>query len=132
MDVFRMGGGEKHRGTAPRAGRDTGPGLRKIAGPGRSAGPGMHPRGNLRAAPRGFRSGQRGATTIVAGIALLILITALAALLGIVHETYLEDRMGRSARPALRPRHPGGGGDRARDRSRRPARHRGGRLRGAL
>ena len=54
------------------------------------------------AAPRGFRSGQRGATTIGAAIAISILITALASLMGIVHKVYTEDRMERGARAAAR------------------------------
>ena len=102
MNVFKMGGRGKLQDMALRAGRDTGPGLRKVANAVRIAGAGTHPRGNLRAALRGFRSGQRGATTIVVAIAILVLVTTLAALLGIVHEAYIEDRMARGARAAAR------------------------------
>jgi len=53
-------------------------------------------------APRNFRSGQRGATTIGAAIAISILVTVLASLMGIVHKVYTEDRMERGARAAAR------------------------------
>ena len=48
------------------------------------------------------RSGQRGATTIVTAIAISILVATLAALMGIVHQAYSEDRMERGARAAAR------------------------------
>ena len=51
---------------------------------------------------RSFRSGQRGTATIGAAIAISILVATLAALLGIVHETYIEDRMERGARAGVR------------------------------
>lgn len=102
MNVFGTGGREELRSTAPPAGRDTGSGLRKIADPGRTAGAEMHPRGNPRAARRGFRSGQSGGVTIEGAIAISILVAALAALMGIVHEIYTEDRMERGARAAAR------------------------------
>ena len=54
------------------------------------------------AAPRRFWSGQRGATTIGTAIAISILVATLAALLGIVHELYVEDRMARGARAGVR------------------------------
>ena len=54
------------------------------------------------ATPRGFWSGQRGATTIGAALSISILVTAFAALMGIVHEIYVEDRMERGARAGAR------------------------------
>ena len=68
----------------------------------RPAGPAARPPAVKGGAPRNFRSGQRGATTIGAAIAISILIAALASLMGIVHKVYTEDRMERGARAAAR------------------------------
>ena len=102
MNVSGTGGREELWSTAPPAGRDIGSGLRKIADPGRIAGAEMHPRGNLCTALRGFRSGQSGGVTVEGAIALSVLVAAFAALMGIVHETYIEDRMARGARAGAR------------------------------
>ena len=53
-------------------------------------------------AARGFWSGQRGSATIGAAIAISILVATFAALMGIVHHIYVEDRMGRGARAGAR------------------------------
>ena len=53
-------------------------------------------------AARGFWCGQRGAVTIGAAVAISILVTTLASLMGIVHKVYIEDRMERGARAAAR------------------------------
>ena len=51
---------------------------------------------------RGFRSGQRGAATIEAAIAISVFVTALASLMVIVQSIYVEDRMERAARAGAR------------------------------
>ena len=103
MGAFGPHGGGRHRSTAPRVGRRGGgrgtvPGRRKPADSGGMA-RGLHPR---RAGRQGFPSGQRGATTIGAAIAISILVTSLAILTGILHEIYIEDRMERGARAGAR------------------------------
>ena len=69
--------------------------------------PPVRSRGSRVAAPpdgalRSFRGDQRGTATIGAAIAISILVAAFAALMGIVHEIYVEDRMERGARAAVR------------------------------
>ena len=56
----------------------------------------------LRGALRGFRRGQRGATTIETAIAIVILVVGLAGLIEIVNASYTTDRMARAARAAAR------------------------------
>ena len=107
MNAFSPDGGGKHRSTAPRVGRcrgdrGTGPGRRKLTDPDRVAGAMLRPRAGPRAALRGFLGGQRGATTIVAAVAISILVSAFAVLMGIVHKIYIEDRMGRGVRAGAR------------------------------
>ena len=54
------------------------------------------------AALRRFGRCERGGATIGAAIGISILVAAFAALMGIVHEIYIEDRMGRGARAGVR------------------------------
>ena len=54
------------------------------------------------AALRRFGRCDRGGATIGAAIGISILVAAFAALMGIVHEIYIEDRMGRGARAGVR------------------------------
>ena len=58
--------------------------------------------GGPRAALQGFRRDTRGSVTIVAAIGISILVATLAVLMGIVHEIYIEDRMGRGVRAGAR------------------------------
>ena len=107
MDAVRPHGEGRRWGRAPRAGRcrgdrGTGPGRRKLTDPDRVAGAMLRPRAGPRAALRGFWSGQRGATTLVAAIAISMLVAAFAVLMGIVHKIYIEDRMERGVRAGAR------------------------------
>ena len=54
------------------------------------------------AAPRGFRSDERGAATIGAALSIVVLVTMFATLMGFVHRIYIEDRMERGARAGAR------------------------------
>lgn len=92
MNVFTLGGGERHGSTAPRVGRGR--------GDGRSRARGFIPAGGLRGALRGFRRGSRGGVAIESSFALGILVVALAGLMQIVSAIYATDVMGRAARAA--------------------------------
>ena len=76
--------------------------MNKVVAPPDLSPPGGPSRAVTGAALRRFGRCERGGTTIGVAIAISILVATFAALMGIVHEIYVEDRMGRGARAGAR------------------------------